>query len=106
MTTRPDGLRTARGVVRLLNTADGRVLCLAGAVDAAVVASFLRHYGREPARIDAIDAGSVTTLSAPALDLVLDHLDTAERAGRPVRVRRSPAVERLLAEARSADGGR
>jgi hypothetical protein len=96
---RPGG---ARGVVRLLNTADGRVLCLAGAVDAAVVASFLQHYGREPARI----AGSVTTLSAPALDLVLDHLDTAERAGRPVRVRRSPAVERLLAQARGASADR
>jgi hypothetical protein len=102
----PDRLPAVRGVVRLLNTAGGRVLCRAGAVDAGVVAAFLRQYGREPARVEGIDAGSVTSLSAPALDLVLDHLDTAERAGRPVQVRRSPAVERLLAEARSADGGR
>jgi hypothetical protein len=36
-------------------------------------------------------------MSMPAVDLVLDHLDAAERAGRPVRVRRSPTVERLLA---------
>jgi anti-anti-sigma regulatory factor len=46
--------------------------------------------------VDVIDAGSVTRLSAQALDLVLDHLDAAERAGRAVPVRRSPHVERLL----------
>ena len=86
----------ARGLVRLLNTAGGRVLCLAGEVDGAVVEAFLRRYGREPVRVDGIDAGSVTALSAPALDLVLDHLDAAERAGRPLAVRRSPLVERLL----------
>jgi hypothetical protein len=85
-------------VVRLLNTAGGRVLCLAGAVDAAAVAAFLRRYGREPARIDGIDAGSVTWLSTPALELVLDHLDAAERAGRTVRLRPSAVVERPLAE--------
>jgi anti-anti-sigma regulatory factor len=94
-----DGL-PARGIVRLLNTAGGRVLCLAGEVDRTAVDSFLQRYGREPARIDLIDAGSVTSLSAPALDLVLDHLDAAERAGREVAVRRSPQVERLLAGAR------
>lgn len=92
-----EGLATARGVVRLLNTADGRVLCLAGEVDAAAVEAFLRRYGREPARVDGIDAGSVTALSMPGLDLLLDHLDAAQRTGRPVRVRRSPTVERLLA---------
>ena len=86
--------------MRLLNTAGGRVLCLAGDVDAPVVGEFLRRYGREPARVDGIDAGSVTRLSAAARDLVLDHLDAAERAGRPVAVRRSPAVEQLLAERR------
>jgi hypothetical protein len=84
------------GVVRLLNTADGRVLCLAGDVGSAVVDSFLRRYGREPARIDGIDAGSVTALSTPALDLVVDHLDAARRAGRPVALRLSAGVERLL----------
>ena len=88
-----------RGVVRLLNTAGGRVLCLAGEVDASSVDSHLRRYGREPMPVDGIDAGSVTRLSVPALDLLLDHLDAAERAGRPVRVRRSPLVERLLADA-------
>lgn len=88
-----------RGVVRLLNTAGGRVLCLAGDVDATTVAAFLRRYGREPMPVDGIDAGSVTGLSPPAVDLVLDHLSAAERAGRPVRVRRSPAVEGLLGAA-------
>ncbi len=92
--------RTARGVVRLLNTAGGRVLCLAGQVDADTVAAHQRRYGREPMPVDAIDAGSVTALSPPALDLVLDHLDVAERAGRAVPVRRSPPVEHLL-----RDGG-
>ena len=91
-----DGLAAARGVVRLLNTAGGRVLCLAGAVDAAVVESFLRRYGAEPARIDGIDAGSVTLLSTPALQLLLDHLDAAEQGGRPVVLHSSPPVERLL----------
>ncbi|RFU19569.1 hypothetical protein [Geodermatophilus marinus] len=85
-----------RGVVRLLNTSGGGVLCLAGEVDAAAVDDFVGRYGREPARVAAIDTGSVTALSAPALDLLLDHLDAAERAGRPAAVRRSPVVERLL----------
>lgn len=93
-----------RGVVRLLNTAGGRVLCLAGAVDGRTVEAFLQRYGREPARVDGIDTGSVTALSAEAVDLVLDHLDAAWRAGRPVVVRRSPLVERLLAAAAGAPG--
>jgi hypothetical protein len=91
------------GLVRLLNTADGRVLCLAGAVDETSVASFVGRYGREPMPVDGIDAGSVTALSMPALDLLLDHLDAAERAGRPVRVRRSPQVEALLRRSRVPD---
>jgi hypothetical protein len=86
---------SVRGIVRLLNTADGRVLCLAGDVDAAVVGRFLRRYGHEPARVDIIEAGSVTSLSPSALDLVRDHLDQAERAGRPVVVRRSRLLEVL-----------
>jgi hypothetical protein len=81
-----------RGVVRLLATADGRALCLAGRVDAEVVDRFLRRYGREPARIEVIDAGSVTHLSPPGLDLLLDHLDAAADGGRHVAVRPSPLV--------------
>ena len=50
----------------------------------------------EPMPVESIDAGSVTGLSLPAVDLVLDHLAAAERAGRPLRVRRSPTAERLL----------
>ena len=95
----PDRSDPGRGVVRLLNTAGGRALCLAGEVDATSVASFVRRYGREPMPVDLIDTGSVTGLSVPALDLLLDHLDAGERAGRRVRVRRSPEVERLLAQA-------
>jgi hypothetical protein len=90
--------------VRLLNTAAGRVLCLAGEVDGAVVASFLERYGREPVRIDGLDAGSVTALSAPALDLVRDHLDAAAQAGRPVALRGRFPEERAQAAARAADG--
>ncbi|MCW2697287.1 MAG: uncharacterized protein JWR62_2372 [Modestobacter sp.] len=98
-TSPPTDRPAVRGLIRLLNTAGGPVLCLAGEVDGAVVDAHLRRYGREPMRIDGIDAGSVTSLSAPALDLVLDHLDAARQAGRDVRVRRSPLVERLLAGA-------
>jgi hypothetical protein len=87
----------SRGVVRLLNTAAGRALCLAGDVDDAAVESFLQRYGHEPARIDVVDAGSVTALSARASALVLDHLDAAGRAGRSVVLHGSPQVERLLA---------
>ncbi|WP_369138363.1 hypothetical protein [Modestobacter versicolor] len=101
--TQPSANADVRGVVRLFNTAGGRVLCLAGEVDGAAVDSFLQRYGREPARVEGIDTGSVTSMSAPALDLVLDHLDAAELAGRPVTVRRSPLVERLLAGRTSAD---
>jgi hypothetical protein len=99
VTSLPSDDSAARGIVRLLNTAGGRVLCLAGEVGAEVVDYFLRRYGREPARIDGIDAGSVTALSASALELVLDHIDAAGRAGRPLVVRASPQVGRLLAGA-------
>jgi hypothetical protein len=97
VTSPPPGLGAARGVVRLLNTADGRVLCLAGVVDDGAVTAFHRWYGREPARVDAIDAGSVTSLSGHGLELLLDHLTTAGRAGRTVRLRPSRAVARPLA---------
>lgn len=76
----------ARGVVRLLNTAGGRVLCFAGDVDDEVVGAFRRRYGREPARIDGIDVRSVTRLSPPALELLRDHLDAAARAGRSMTI--------------------
>jgi anti-anti-sigma regulatory factor len=88
-----------RGIVRLLNTADGGVLCLAGTVDAAAVDSFVRRYGREPARIGRIDAASVTAMGASGVELLLDHLDAAQRGHRPVRLSCSAVVERLLAEA-------
>jgi anti-anti-sigma regulatory factor len=90
-------LRTARGVIRLLNTSDGGVLCLAGQVDAAAVTDFVRRYGREPARVAAIDAGSVTALSPSGLEILLDHLELARLQGREVTLRPSPAVRRSLA---------
>ena len=89
-------MRPVRGIVRLLNTADGRALCLAGEVDADAVDSFLRRYGREPVRVDRIDTGSVTALSEPAVDLVLDPLDAAGRAGREVQWCGPPQLRRLL----------
>ncbi|MPQ99083.1 hypothetical protein GB931_14360 [Modestobacter sp. I12A-02628] len=100
MPTPPADRPPARGVLRLLNGADGRVLCLAGDVDEATVHAFTDRYGREPARVDVVDAGSATSLSAPALQLVLDHLDAAGLAGRPVAVHGSPVVQRLLADVR------
>lgn len=99
----------ARGVVRLLNTAAGRALCLAGEVDAAAVDAFLARYGREPVRIDRIDAGSVTALSGPALELLREHLDAARASGRPVALVCSPPVEELLGDqgrGTSANSGR
>jgi hypothetical protein len=96
VTSLPSDGPAARGVVRLLNTAGGRVLCLAGDVDGRVVDYFLRRYGREPMRIDGIDTGSVTWLSPPARDLVRDHLEAARRAGHPVAVRSSPQVASLI----------
>jgi hypothetical protein len=89
---------TPRGVVRLLNTAGGRVLCLAGAVDDGAVAAFLERYGREPVRIDRIDAGSVTALSPSGLALLREHRAAAQWAGHPVTVVVGPVVERLLAD--------
>ena len=99
MTPPSDSLATARGVVRLLNTSAGGVLCLAGDIDAGAVADFRRRYGREPARVGAIDAGSVTSLSEPAVEFLLDHLAVAERAGRVVPLRRSAEVDRSLMRA-------
>ena len=96
MSPSPPRPGTARGAVRLLTTADGRALCLAGDVDAAAVDSFLRRYGSEPARVEVIDARSVTALSGAALELLRDSLDAAARAGRPVVLHRSAALEGLL----------
>jgi hypothetical protein len=88
---------TTRGVVRLLNTSGGRLLCLAGEVDGDVVDSFLLRYGREPAPVEAVDVRSVTALSDPGLELVVDHLRLAELTGRAVAVHCAPQVGRLLA---------
>jgi len=90
-----------RGAVQLVNTSGRGVLCLAGQVTDEVVAGFHARYGREPHPVDAVDAGSVTSLSAAALDLVLDHLDAGARRGREVPVRRSPAVEQWLSARRT-----
>jgi hypothetical protein len=92
-------LHTARGVIRLLNSSSGGVLCLAGEVDAAAVSDFVRRYGREPARVAVVDAGSVTALSPSGREIVLDHLEVARRTGRPATLRPSPAVARSLAAA-------
>ncbi len=91
------GPTAARGVVQLLNTSTGGVLCLAGEVDDVVVEAFVRRYGREPVRVSAIDAGSATWLSASALELVRNHLDAAELAGRSVTLRRSSALQGVFA---------
>src|SRR3954471_7184681 len=80
----PADARGRRGVIRLLNTAGGRVLCLAGEVDAATVDAFRERYGAEPARVERIETGSVTWLSGPALELLREHLAAAEQAGRSV----------------------
>jgi anti-anti-sigma regulatory factor len=88
---------SGQGIVRLLNTAGGRVLVLAGQVDGQVVDSFHQRYGREPARVDGIDAGSVTALSPAGLELLRDHLDAARWSGRTLVLRPAPEVERLLA---------
>ena len=98
----PDSPVTRRGVVRLLNTTGGRLLCLAGAVDAVAVDAFWRRYGREPARIDRIDARSVTALSEPGRELLLAHVEAAELAGRPVELRPSPAVTQVLTDVSGA----
>jgi ABC-type transporter Mla MlaB component len=90
---------TSRGVVRLLNTSGGRALCLAGAIDGRAVQDFHARYGREPARIDRIDAGSVTALSPSGLDLLREHLEAARRSGRSVELSCAPLVERLLGDA-------
>ena len=98
VTSAPSDGQARRGIVRLLNTTGGRVLCLAGEVDEAAVDSHLRRYGREPARVDGIDAGSVTSLSEAAVDLVVEHLEAARWAGRPVTFHRSAAAARLLTD--------
>ena len=85
-------------MVRLLNTSAGRTLCLAGEIDESAVEAYHQRYGREPARIDRVDAGSVTSLSTPGLELLREHLEAARRSGRPVAVSCAPLVERLLAE--------
>jgi ABC-type transporter Mla MlaB component len=94
--TAPRWAAPRRGVVRLLVTAGGRALVLAGEVDAAAVEAFWSCYGREPVRVDRVDAGSVTALSASGRELLADTLEAAELAGRPVALRPSPAVSAAL----------
>ncbi len=89
-----------RGVVRLLATCGGRVLVLAGDVDAAAVEAFRRCYGREPVRVDVVDARSVTALSPPGRELLAEVLEEAAWTGRPVALRPSPAVRRELSDGR------
>ena len=86
-------------MVQLLNTARGPVLCLAGAVEPAVVHAFRRRYGWEPVPVADIDTRSLTSLSAPGLELLRDHLDAASRTGRPVALRPSPELQRLIDQA-------
>ncbi|MGY1726475.1 hypothetical protein ACI79J_05845 [Geodermatophilus sp. SYSU D01062] len=86
-----------RGVVRLLNTSGGRVLCLAGVVDVDAVEAFWRCYGLEPVRVDVVDARSVTALSASGRELVAGVLEAAAGRGREVVLRPSEPVRRSLA---------
>ena len=94
--TAPHSAATRRGVVRLLNTAGGGTLVLAGEVDAAAVEAFWGCYGREPVRVDRVDAGSVTALSPSGRELLAGSLEAAELAGRPVALRPSPVVRAAL----------
>jgi anti-anti-sigma regulatory factor len=88
-----------RGVVRLLNTSGGRVLVLAGDVDATAVEAFRCCYGAEPVRVDVVDARSVTALSPSGRELLTDTLRWAERTGRAVTLRSCPTVVRALTAA-------
>ncbi|SNS23812.1 hypothetical protein SAMN04488107_1830 [Geodermatophilus saharensis] len=88
---------TRRGVVRLLATSAGRVLVLAGEVDAAAVEAFWRCYGREPVRVDVVDARSLTALSPSGRELLAGTLEEAEWCGRPVALRCAPDVARAVA---------
>ena len=82
--------------MRLLNSSGGRVLVLAGEVDATAVEAFWRCYGREPVRVDVVDARSVTALSPSGRELLTDTLQWAEWSGRSVALRPSPVVARVL----------
>jgi ABC-type transporter Mla MlaB component len=95
------GPAAARGAIRLLNTTGGRALVLAGEIDARTVDAFVGRYGHEPARIDTVDARSVTALSVEAVSLLLDAVESAERAGRPVSLRLDATVQRSLQDARA-----
>ncbi len=86
-------------MVRLLVTSGGRALALAGDVDAAAVEAFWRCYGREPVRVDVVDARSVTALSPSGRELLAGTLGEAHRSGRPVALRCSPVVSRALTRA-------
>jgi anti-anti-sigma regulatory factor len=94
--TRTASAADRRGVVRLLDTAGGRALVLAGEVDAGAVEAFRSRYGREPVRVDRVDAGSVTALSPSGRELLVDILQVAELAGRAVALRPSPVVRAAL----------
>ena len=83
-------------MVRLLNSSGGRVLVLAGEVDATAVEAFWRCYGREPVRVDVVDARSVTALSPSGRELLTDTLQWARWSGRSVALRPSPVVARVL----------
>jgi anti-anti-sigma factor len=75
-----------------------RVLCLAGEIDAAVVARFEADHGFQALDIDAIDAGAVTFIGAAGIELMLWWMQHSAAHGRqPVLRETSAAVDRVLA---------
>jgi anti-anti-sigma factor len=74
-----------------------RVLCLRGDVDTAVAVQFRTLQGREPAVVDAIDAGAVSFISSSGLTVMLLCAEASATAGhRPLLRASSPPVARAL----------
>ncbi|SFU08023.1 anti-anti-sigma factor [Geodermatophilus amargosae] len=66
----------------------GRVLCLSGEVDLAVVLAFERQHGAAPVPVD---AAAVTFIGSAGLVFLLRWVDAARAAGRPATLRSTSA---------------
>jgi anti-anti-sigma factor len=86
------------GSISVTRQGGRRILCLAGEIDAAVVARFEAEHGFQALDIDAVDAGAVTFIGAAGVELMLWWMQHSAAHGRqPVLRTTSRAVERVLA---------
>jgi len=91
-------IRPLAGSITVEVEGDRHVLCLAGDIDSAVVATFKDEHAGELPVVDVMDAEAVTFISSTGLAIMIRCAETAVAAGRerPVLRSASTAMKRVL----------